>query len=299
MGLTQSGSCFQKVKSPWVKAAPRETWPDGSQSVRRRLGKRVCQSCCVARTAQRRPPARQRDRPAASDQEGDPAIVAPIAQLASDRLSDAGGLGFESQTGLVMGKSIPSLWRDKHPAVKGLRPPEHHAGHSIRNKRLLQVVKKKATSLGSGSVHELQATCSDAAIATRSCATYDVLPIHMKYTRVHARMRTHVHTYARMRWWITGVRLLRGLSFFHNNVTCSEQSLVVSCCRTYFCTSRKCFGIPHMLNPPIHHPLAGVGEPRGEEARRSGAHLPHGGRGLPDAQMRLPLMRPFEPDAPL
>ena len=45
------------------------------------------------------------------------------------RLSDAGGLRFESQTGRVAGKSIPSLWREKHPAIKGLRPPEHHAGH--------------------------------------------------------------------------------------------------------------------------------------------------------------------------
>jgi len=25
-------------------------------------------------------------------------------------------------------KSIPSLWRDKQPAIKGLRPPGHHAG---------------------------------------------------------------------------------------------------------------------------------------------------------------------------
>ena len=32
-------------------------------------------------------------------------------------------------------KSIPSLWRSKHPASKSLRPPEHHAGHSIRTKR--------------------------------------------------------------------------------------------------------------------------------------------------------------------
>ena len=42
--------------------------------------------------------------------------------------SDAVGLGFESQTGRVRGKSIISLPRDKHPAIKGLRPPEHHAG---------------------------------------------------------------------------------------------------------------------------------------------------------------------------
>ena len=26
-----------------------------------------------------------------------------------------------------MGKAIPSLWRDRHPAITGLRPPEHHA----------------------------------------------------------------------------------------------------------------------------------------------------------------------------
>ena len=32
----------------------------------------------------------------------------------------------ETLTG--MDKSIPSLWGDKHPAVKGLQPPEHHAG---------------------------------------------------------------------------------------------------------------------------------------------------------------------------
>ena len=55
-------------------------------------------------------------------------VVAPIAQLVKGRLSDAGGLRFESQAGRVTGKSIPSLWRDKHPAIKGLRPPEHHAG---------------------------------------------------------------------------------------------------------------------------------------------------------------------------
>ena len=69
------------------------------------------------------------------------------------------GLGFESQTGQVTGKSthapalrnhlitsqqlavrrtckrtanqFPSLWRDRHPAVKGLRPPERHAGHLL------------------------------------------------------------------------------------------------------------------------------------------------------------------------
>ena len=44
--------------------------------------------------------------------------------------SDAGGLGFEFQTGRSTGKSTPSLWRDMHPAIKGLRPPEHHEGKS-------------------------------------------------------------------------------------------------------------------------------------------------------------------------
>ena len=43
-------------------------------------------------------------------------------------LSDAGGPRFDSQTGWVWGRSAPSLWRDKHPAIKGLQPPEHHAG---------------------------------------------------------------------------------------------------------------------------------------------------------------------------
>ena len=62
-------------------------------------------------------------------------VVALVAQLAKDRLSDAGGPGFESQTGRVTGKSIPRLWRDKRPAIKGLRPPEHHAGHSVRTKK--------------------------------------------------------------------------------------------------------------------------------------------------------------------
>ena len=63
------------------------------------------------------------------------ASVAPMAQLAKDRLSDAEGLGFESQNGRVTGKSTPSLWRNEHPAVKGLRPPEHHAGQFHSDKK--------------------------------------------------------------------------------------------------------------------------------------------------------------------
>ena len=62
-------------------------------------------------------------------------LHAPIARLAKGRLSAAGGPRFESQTGRVMGKPLPSLWRDKHPAIKGLQPPEQHAGHSNRTKQ--------------------------------------------------------------------------------------------------------------------------------------------------------------------
>ena len=48
--------------------------------------------------------------------------------VVKDPTSDAGGPRFESHAGRVTGKPTPSLWRDKHPAIKGLRPPEHHAG---------------------------------------------------------------------------------------------------------------------------------------------------------------------------
>ena len=54
--------------------------------------------------------------------------VAPGAQLAKGRLPDAGGPRFESQAGRVTGESAQKLWRDKHPAIKGLQPPEHLAG---------------------------------------------------------------------------------------------------------------------------------------------------------------------------
>ena len=60
--------------------------------------------------------------------DGEQPLVALVAQLVKGQLSDAGGPMFESQAGRVTGKSIPSLWRDRHPAIKDLRPPEHHAG---------------------------------------------------------------------------------------------------------------------------------------------------------------------------
>ena len=74
-------------------------------------------------------------------------LVAPIAQLLKCRLSDAGGLRFESQAGRVTGKSIPSLWRDRHSAIKGLRPPEHYAGkfHPDHKRRLRVKTNNKRT----------------------------------------------------------------------------------------------------------------------------------------------------------
>ena len=83
------------------------------------------------------------------------ARVAPIAQLVKGRLSDAGGLRFESQAGWVTSKSIPSHWRDKHPAVKSLRPPEHHAGHSIRTAKRLPRVKQTNTPLSDVTIQDL------------------------------------------------------------------------------------------------------------------------------------------------
>ena len=62
-------------------------------------------------------------------------LVAPIAQLFKDRRSDAGGPSFECQAGRVTGKSTPGLWRNRHPAIKGLWPPEHHAGQFLPAKK--------------------------------------------------------------------------------------------------------------------------------------------------------------------
>ena len=62
-------------------------------------------------------------------------ICMPVALLAEGRLPDARGRGFESQTGQVRGESIPSLWRDKNPAIEGLRPPEHRTGSFIRTRK--------------------------------------------------------------------------------------------------------------------------------------------------------------------
>ena len=81
-----------------------------------------------------------------------------IALLPKDRLSDAGGLGFESQTGWVTGKFTPSLWRDQHPAIKGLRPPEHHAGQFHPDQETARSQASKARE------------------ATNTCDSYKCLP---------------------------------------------------------------------------------------------------------------------------
>ena len=36
--------------------------------------------------------------------------------------------GSSPRLGGLRVSQLQSLWRDKHPAIKGLRPPEHHAG---------------------------------------------------------------------------------------------------------------------------------------------------------------------------
>ena len=55
--------------------------------------------------------------------------------VVKDPISDAGGPRFESHAGRVTGKPTPSLWRDEHPAIKGLRPPEHHPGQFCQDQK--------------------------------------------------------------------------------------------------------------------------------------------------------------------
>ena len=63
--------------------------------------------------------------------------------VVKDPISDAGGPRFESHAGRVTGKPTPSLWRDKHPAIKGLRPPEHHAGKFRQDQKTPPSQKKE------------------------------------------------------------------------------------------------------------------------------------------------------------
>ena len=85
---------------------------------------------------------RKRDRsrpnqvsePSKDVKNGANSILAPIAQLPriGSQMQEVRG---SNPTGRVTGKSTASLWRNKHPAMKGLWPPEHHAGHSIQTKK--------------------------------------------------------------------------------------------------------------------------------------------------------------------
>ena len=65
--------------------------------------------------------------------------------VVKDPILDAGGPRFESHAGRVTGKPTPSLWRDKHPAIKGLRPPEHHAGKFRQDQKTPPSQKNKNT----------------------------------------------------------------------------------------------------------------------------------------------------------
>ena len=79
------------------------------------------------------------------------ALVVPIAQLAKDRLSDAGSLGFESHTGRVTGKSTPRLWR-----VTGYgynRQPRTHAPALLNYLITLQQLAARRTRNNKKQVH--------------------------------------------------------------------------------------------------------------------------------------------------
>ena len=56
-------------------------------------------------------------------------------------------------------KPIRSLWRDKHPASKGRRPPEHRPGHPTRTRKKLLQVKQEQHTKHSGGNHLPNTTC--------------------------------------------------------------------------------------------------------------------------------------------
>ena len=47
----------------------------------------------------------------------------------------------------VTDKSIPSLWRDKHPAIEGLWPPEHHSGQFHPDQKQTPPSQNKQTTI--------------------------------------------------------------------------------------------------------------------------------------------------------
>ena len=114
-----------------------------------------------------------------------------------DRLSDARGPRFEFLTVRIRGKSTPSLRRDKHPAIKGFRPPEHFAGHSIRTKKTPRRNKSCA-------VHLERHKCK----RTYKCA-HSRAHVHSHArarAHAHTHTHTHAHTHARTRHSHAGAR---------------------------------------------------------------------------------------------
>ena len=61
-------------------------------------------------------------------------VNGPGSSLAKASDVRCGGLKFDTHR-VDYGQTIPSLWREKPPAIEGLRAPEHLAGHSIRSKK--------------------------------------------------------------------------------------------------------------------------------------------------------------------
>jgi hypothetical protein len=68
-----------------------------------------------------------------------------------DRLSDAGG------------RPTPSHWRERHPAIKGLRPPEHQAGRFHPDQEVLFQVNKTKSAPRVGSITHLKRLFQEAA----------------------------------------------------------------------------------------------------------------------------------------
>ena len=54
-------------------------------------------------------------------------------------------------------KTVPSLWRHKHPAIEGLLPPEHSAGHSMQCKeQVLRIRQKQLKQFSEQTSHKLR-----------------------------------------------------------------------------------------------------------------------------------------------
>ena len=55
-------------------------------------------------------------------------MVLDTARHAEKPSGRFGQVALDKQCRPILVSQLQSLWRDKHPAIKGLRPPEHHAG---------------------------------------------------------------------------------------------------------------------------------------------------------------------------